>query len=403
MTQFPEWDYILAGGGLAGLVMALKLQEKLGDFRALIIDRDPKKEDDRTWSYWTQHAEQLPDIAHQSWGNIMVYGREGEQHYSINPYRYYTVRGVDFYRYAQSRLQADERFSFLTDRIVDLNEGEGIIRTAEKGEHRAKWIFKSYFTLDDLSQIKKYNTLYQQFKGLVIETERPVFRADTVTLMDFRAKRPGEGIRFNYVLPFSERKAMVEYTAFSPRLLPEMTYDVHLEWYLHEVLGIREYQVHKSEFNVIPMTDYPFHSEAEGRVVEIGTIAGFVKGSTGYCFTRTFEKLDRLTEDLRRGKDPRQSTLASPHHFRLMDSILLDIMCRDRVPADLIFTNLYSKIPTSLLFRFLDEKANPLDILRVMWACPSKEKFVSSMMSQLFQLATNRRPGGTRPFSFFPD
>ena len=41
MTQFPEWDYILAGGGLAGLVMALKLQEKLVDFRALIIDRDP--------------------------------------------------------------------------------------------------------------------------------------------------------------------------------------------------------------------------------------------------------------------------------------------------------------------------------------------------------------------------
>ncbi len=388
MPQQSKWDYILAGGGLSGLVLALKMQEKLGDFRALIIDQDSKKQDDRTWSYWTQNADQLPDIACQSWDKIMVYGREGEQHFDIAPYKYYTVRGKDFYDYAKAQLAPDDRFTFLTDRILSLEEGEGIVHTEQAGAHQGEWVFKSYFRVEELPKLDSYNTLYQQFKGQIIETEEPCFDPETATFMDFRAKNPGEGMRFNYVLPFSTTKAMVEYTAFSPDLLPEATYDLHLEWYLKKVLGIKKYSVSKSEFDVIPMTDYPFRHEAEGRVVQIGTIAGFVKSSTGYCFTRTFEKLDRLAEDLRKGKDPRQSVLASPQHFRLFDSVLLDIMCNDRVPADLIFTNLYSKIPTPLLFRFLDEKANPLDILRVMWACPSKEQFIGSMTRQVLNLAS---------------
>jgi lycopene beta-cyclase len=45
-----RFDYIIAGGGMAGLSLAFYLNEsRLRDKKILIIDRDAKIENDHTW------------------------------------------------------------------------------------------------------------------------------------------------------------------------------------------------------------------------------------------------------------------------------------------------------------------------------------------------------------------
>lgn len=383
-----NWDYLIAGGGLSGLVLALKMQQKLGDFRALIIDRAEKKEDDRTWSYWTKTPEQLPPIYTKSWAQYKIDGPQGESILDFAPYRYYTVQGKDFYDYAKKQLLADPRFTWLTDHIEGVEPTQGVVQTRHHGRFQGQWVFKSYFHWKDLPTFDQHHLLYQQFKGWLIETPTPQFDSETVTLMDFRAKAPSKAIRFNYVLPFSPTQAMVEYTAFTPEILPESVLEEHLRWYLDEVLQIPVFEIRKTEFDAIPMTDYPFRPSAVEKVIHLGTIAGYVKGSSGYCFTRTFEKIDRLVEDLKQGVNLTQRSYASPGLYRLFDSVLLDVMCKNEVPADLIFTNLYTKLSSKTLFGFLDEKANPLEILQVMLVSPNKNRFIQSFTRQLFRFAS---------------
>jgi lycopene beta-cyclase len=75
--------------------------------------------------------------------------------------------------------------------------------------------------------------------------------------MDFRTIQR-EGTSFVYVMPFSATEALVEYTLFSKSLLEDGDYDVALKDYVHNVLGLLDYEILEKEFGVIPMTNCAF-------------------------------------------------------------------------------------------------------------------------------------------------
>ena len=219
-----------------------------------------------------------------------------------------------------------------------------------------------------------------------METERPYFDDSVVTMMDFISpKNPTRDLRFFYILPFSPTKALVEYTIFARELEPETYYDELISWYIQHQLKIDQFNILETEFSSIPMTNYPFDTKINGKVLQIGTIAGFVKPSSGYMFTRTFTKTNTITEQLVDENPTQVNACRSPFHYRLFDSILLDLLYNNKVSAQKVFANLYTSLPPPLLFRFLDEKASWKDILSVMLACPEKQKFSISFLKQLFK------------------
>ena len=70
-----KYDYILAGGGLSGLMMALELQKFISeDARVLIIDKNAKIQNDRTWSFWSVDRFWADNLAVKTWENIHVRG-----------------------------------------------------------------------------------------------------------------------------------------------------------------------------------------------------------------------------------------------------------------------------------------------------------------------------------------
>ncbi len=396
MSQFSsKYDYILAGGGLSGQMMALELQRIAStDARILIIDRDTKAQNDRTWSYWSTDRTLSDQLARKIWSNIYVRKGDFEKTMSIAPYHYATIRGIDFYNFSKEKIKADARFEWIQEEIQSVNAEQGVVKTSAKS-YAGELIFKSYFDPKEISIPSENIMVYQQFKGWFVKTEEPIFDDKTVTFMDFTTLEKTHETRFFYVLPFSKTEALVEYTAFAETLLEEAVFDQHLEWYFKEKLPATQFEIEETEFDFIPMTDFPFpdnlsrtgFGRVNKKVVNIGTTAAFVKASTGYCFTRTQEKIRQIGKTLEQRGKVAESDFASPIHYRIFDSAMLDATGRGGVRGDDFFTSLFKKMPIDFLFRFLDEKASLYEIIRTMLSVPNKGKLINSTFRKLLKMS----------------
>ncbi len=385
MSTNKTYDYILAGGGLSGQMMALELQKVIReDERVLMIDKSDKTENDRTWSYWSTDRNLTDVLARKVWNQIKVSGKDFSKEMSIDPYHYATIRGIDFYNFTKKELENDKRFDCITAVVEEIDETNGVVKTTDGKSYQGNLIFKSYFESDKLEIPKEdYSVLYQQFKGWFVKTEEPVFDPDTVTFMDFSTLEDTHETRFFYILPFSETEALVEYTAFTANRMEEQVYDDHLNWYFKEKLKVSNFEIEEKEFDFIPMTDYPFPQKINGRVITIGTTAAFIKGSTGYCFSRTQEKIKGMVRALSTKGKIEESDIVSPFHFRLFDSAMLEVTGKGIVPGERFFISLFKKMAPEFLFRFLDEKASMREIIRTMFAVPGKGKLVIATIQKL--------------------
>ena len=222
----------------------------------------------------------------------------------------------------------------------------------------------------------------QHFKGWVIETEEPVFDPKRATLMDFRIEQEGEA-RFFYVLPVSERQALVEIAIFSNNLLKSEEYDVLIRDYVEEYVTKVPYKVVHDEIGVIPMTDFPFPTQ-EGNILHIGTAGGQTKASTGYTFWRLQNYLEAVVRNLEQGKMPKPVQKAMQRRYMVFDSTLLHVLLQNKVPSQRLFADLFKNNPPHLVLKFLNEETRALEEFRVMNAVPFWP-FVTSFLKVLFQ------------------
>jgi lycopene beta-cyclase len=89
-----RFDYILAGGGAAGLSLAYRMvRGGLGERRILIIDLATKRSNDRTWCFWSERDELLDPIVAHRWSHIWFHGPDRSHRWALNPYEYRMIRG----------------------------------------------------------------------------------------------------------------------------------------------------------------------------------------------------------------------------------------------------------------------------------------------------------------------
>src|SRR5690606_17029540 len=141
--------------------------------------------------------------------------------------------------------------------------------------------------------------------GWIIETDTACFQPDAITMMDYRFQYK-DSTSFIYVLPFSETRALVEYTFFTPFVVDSQVYDNAIKNYIKNQLKLNTYQIMETEVGNIPMTDFPFWNFHTKNVTKIGTGGGWVKGSTGYSFKHTEKNVSKLIENIKAGRRPSQ-------------------------------------------------------------------------------------------------
>jgi lycopene beta-cyclase len=370
--QVHQADIIIAGGGLAGLTLALECTRDpfFASMRVVILERDDKQKNDRTWCFWADKNEPLPPVVYKSWSNCRFYNYGFEKQLAITPYQYHMIRGIDFYRWAKQTLAEKKQVTWVKTDIQSIDTEAGVVQT-DMGAFHGTWVFNSALrlTIEQPTTDTRYTHLLQHFKGWVLRTKAPVFDPATVTLMDYRVPQLGD-TRFVYVLPFSPTEALVEYTVFSPELDEPALYDRALTAYLQDNLGITEFDIQETEFGVIPMANTPFPTQ-EGKVWHIGTAGGFVKGSSGYAFLRTQRKIRAFVEEWARLGAPSAHPLKSTWRFRFYDSVMLRVLEQGAVPGHKFFTSLFQKLPADLVWRFLDEDSTFAEELRMMSAPPT--------------------------------
>ncbi len=375
-----NFDFAILGGGAAGLSLALELiRSPLKDRSILIVEKDAKDTNDRTWCYWTDKSSFLDGIVHHRWSRLRFESLSLEQTWELAPLQYQMVRGIDFYRYAQAEL-AKQNVTLLRG-DGEVKDGENFATLLVNGEiHQAKWAFDSRILPGDMSvDLRRYHFLKQHFTGWTIETESDVFDPSTVTLFDLRTPQRG-GVTFFYILPFSPHRALVEYTLFSTELLPLVEYEAALHAYLSETLHLKTYTIEAREHGVIPMTDKPFPRRRGKRILAVGTLGGRVKPSTGYAFARIQMDSQRIVHSLANKGHP-FAIPPDPPRRQFYDSTILDVLACEPERGWSIFSEIFSKNPASRVLKFLGDSSSLWEDLQIL-ASPESQPFVRAVFRQ---------------------
>ncbi|MCE2963554.1 MAG: lycopene cyclase family protein [Chitinophagales bacterium] len=352
-----NFDIAIIGAGAAGLHLALAMKDDsfFQHKRILILEKSAKDQNDRTWCFWEKGEGLWDTLLQQSWSKGDFFTTDNAVPLSLSPYRYKMLRAIDFYEFAKKEIMANPLFQWVTEDVQAVENDTPIQIRGLKANYVAEYVFDSRIPEEFFQAKDSYTRLLQHFKGWVIRSKTDLFDPDRFTMMDFRLLCPNS-TNFTYVLPLNKREALVEFTLFTPALLNNSDYDIHLQRYISEILKLEEYEIIEHEHGVIPMTDFPFENYSKGNHIRIGTGGGWVKPSTGYSFKNCERNSRQLVANLKSSKP----ILNGIHklNFRLYDALFLDVLYRQNERGPKLFEIMYTKIPVQKIFAFLDNQTS---------------------------------------------
>jgi len=376
------YDYIITGSGASGLILAYRMANDsfYDDKSILIIDREKKSKNDRTWSYWEVGAGDWDDVLTKEWKSIEFKSPWHSEQTQINPYSYKMLRSAGLYEKLWKVIDRKSNIAFVEDDVLNISHrSDKASVLTQKTEYHAKKVINSIFFDKSYRQQNKYPVLKQHFLGWFIETKEDSFDDDVATFMDFTVEQKNN-TRFMYVLPMSKRSALFEYTLFSRDLLSTEEYEQEIEDYLQEN-NIQNYTIVEKEQGVIPMTSYKFWKHNSKNVLNIGTAGGWSKASTGYTFGNITKKTKDLVEYLK--TDGSLRDFRKPTRFWLYDLLLLDILDRDNHIGSRIFSVFFKRNAAQNIFKFLDDETSFAGDLRIMASMPPF-RFIRALFRRLF-------------------
>ena len=383
-----HYDYIITGAGCAGMSLLMRMMQDdfFLDKQILIIDKAAKTANDRTWCFWEKEDGLFESIVTKQWDSLGFYAAGFSSQLRMAPYRYKMISGIDLYQHVMhaSAKYPNIEWRFDTVQAVTGNSSGASVQVST-GKLTADYVFNSIlFKENELAPFGDHGYhLLQHFKGWVIETADNYFDADSATFMDFRISQD-QGTTFMYVLPVSPKKALIEFTLFSEKLLPPETYINNLQTYISSVLKINEYTIEHEEWGVIPMTNYVFPQQ-QGNLVQMGVAGGQVKGSSGYAFQFIQKRTAAIIKEIKNGSRKFNKRGFNEKKFHLFDSVLLRVLHFQLMPGDQIFAAIFKKNPPERVFRFLDNETNLWDDLLIMRSVPISV-FLPAALKELLYL-----------------
>ena len=379
------YDYIICGAGASGLILASSMLDDkyFLNKKILLIEKENKNLNDRTWSFWEKKDGKFDHLVSKSWSLAQFNSSNNTLKFNLTPFIYKTIRSSDFYKKLFDKLKLSAQIKIIKQEVQKIvnNKNEVIVYTNSK-KFVGKYVFSSILK-KGLLKNSSFPYLKQHFEGWFIKTKKPFFDENQTTLMDFSINQKND-TRFIYILPFKSNEALVEFTLFSKSILKKPEYEKVLKKYFTSK-GINSYEILEKEKGIIPMTCYPFEKQNDSRVLFIGTAGGWTKASSGYTFKNIINKTELLINFLKKENDLTKFNLKS--RFNFYDLILIDVLYNYNHLGDKIFSSLFRNNKPNKVFKFLDEKTNFLDELKIMYSFPWSIKilFIKALFKNLFK------------------
>ena len=331
-----EFDYVIIGGGCAGLSLSYELEvnEKLKDKTLAIIEPRKEYKKDKTWSFWKVFDHNFEDCVIKSWKNFTINSSKDSLELKSKNFPYQSIDSKKFYEKINLKLSFNQNVSFFK-RLDEINSKNSItFNSVFKGEQ-------------DKSE------LWQHFQGIEIETTKDVFDDEILNLMDFNCDQRND-VHFFYTLPFSKNKALIETTWLS-NLEDQnlMDYDLQLENYIKNNLGIKNYKINFTEKGAIPLFYPTFINNKKN--INIGSAGGMTRLSTGYTFLNIQEHSKYIARNIDKIEKVKTFNLGKKYEF--LDKIFLKVLEKYPEKMPKVFSNMF-KTSSSTIIKFLSNKSN---------------------------------------------
>jgi lycopene beta-cyclase len=345
----PHYDIIMAGGGAASRILLyfMRLQPGFDQLQILVLEAENRIAE-KTWCFWTQQQHPFEHLIRKEWTELEFKAGDYTTSESINPYRYCCIHGADFNRFFNAEFfPAYPNVTLLQQKIIssEHTHNHWTIIT----EHQQ---FTCNRLVSNAVQDNPCKPMLQHFHGWFIEYNHNVFDENRALLMDFAL--PGnDQFCFFYVLPFNNRKALVECTYYSAEAFDPAIYQKEIHEYLLKHFG-NDFKIYHKEQGAIPLQLHKEVSAAAPALINIGQSAGMIKPSTGYAFQRMVEDSKLLAASLHKEQPVRRKR---HRRFRFYDGLLLSIIKEEPGRAVSIFQQLFRKSSMKSILTFLDENS----------------------------------------------
>ena len=343
-----EFDYVINGGGCAGLSLAyeLEINNKLKEKTLAIIETRKDYKRDKTWSFWKVFEHNFEDCVIKTWNNFTINTSERSHELRNKDYPYQSIDSEKFYRKINSKLSANPNVIFFKN-LSEINSENSLI-------------FNSVF-----EGVLDKSMLWQHFQGIEIETSKDIFDDEIMNLMDFNCDQKND-VHFFYTLPFNKNRALIETTWLS-NLEDQslMDYDLQLENYIKNNLGIKNYKINFMEKGAIPLF-YPNFKNGD-KTINIGSAGGMTRLSTGYTFLNIQEHSKYIVKNIDKIKEIETYNIGRKYQF--LDKIFLKVLENHPKKMPEIFCNMF-KTSSNTSIKFLSNKSNIFEDINIISKMP---------------------------------
>ena len=351
-----EFDYIIIGGGCAGLSLAYELEayDKLKNKTLAIIEPREEYKRDKTWSFWKVFNHNFEDCVKKSWNNFTINSPSQTKYIECKKTPYQTIDSGMFYQKIISKLKLNQNIYFFKN-INEVNQNNSII----------------FNSVNEAKGVD--NNLWQHFYGVEIETPNDFFDEEIFNLMDFACDQRNK-VHFFYTLPFTKRNALIETTWISELNNNSLNdYESQIDNYLSNHLNIRQCTINYKEQGAIPL--FRQNNIKKKNEIYIGSAGNMTRLSTGYTFLNIQEQSKYIRENIENIKTAKLFKINKKYDF--LDKIFLKVLKNNSREMGNIFYKMFEGKSNSII-NFLSNKSNIYQDISIISKMP-KWKFLKQL------------------------
>lgn len=373
MNTEPQYDFIFAGKGASAALVLIELDRRklLDSKKILIVDPNKDSINNKNFCFWTEENGEVkrklqPFIEH-TWSKIQLNNGKEEL---LDPTSYNHIPNSIVIEKANAIIK--KHSAQIIIETVTVTGTDRIGNFAEIGNEKK---YGAYIFDSRTPVLQKNNgnqtTLFQSFLGWVVEFPTEILDVESFRMMDFNIEQ-NNYTQFVYVLPFSKNSALIEVTRFGKEIITTNEAETILEDYIKNQFG--HYEKTGTEKGCIPMSNASLENAESKNIINLGARNYCLKPSTGYAFKNMFNQANEIAECIQAGQKTiptnRTHKEATKGRFAFYDALLLIILHLWPNYGRVIFTQLFSKVETKLILKFLDEKTTILEDIQIFSRLP---------------------------------